>query len=217
MTTRRDVLESGIGAAIAAGFARGADPGEHAPADSERADSAAAGELEVLAEAQVDHAHACSHAKFDDRVPLDAGEGVADAPTVAETHTVWAVDHDAPGYVGFDAEAHFHDGPFVFYTFEGAVRPLVGTTVERAVVADEDCEELDEYTKVEPLDGEILLAAGERSVSFYADASGVVGEAGVEAAFADWQLGLLDTDGLRAVAGAYWLDGGNAARATPPR
>jgi len=212
MTTRRDVLESGIGAAIATGLARGIDPGGRV-ADSEHAAATAAGELELLAEAQVDHAHACSHAKFDDRVPLDAGEEVADAPTVAETHTVWEVSHDTPGYVAFDAEAHFHDGPFVLYTVAGTVRPLVGTTVERAVVADADCEELDEYTKVEPSGGEILLAAGERSVSFYADASGVVGEAGVEAAFADWGLGLLDTDGLRAVAKAYWLDGGDTARA----
>lgn len=188
----------------------GADP--ESSADAERGTaSESESTIELLAEEQVDHSHACSHAKFDDPVPLDAGATVEDAPTVDETHTIWEVSHDGPGYVVFDVESHWYDGPFVFYTVEGAVRPLVGTTDERAPVSDEDCEELDEYAKVDADDGEIVLAAGTRSVPFYADADSVVGTQGVEDALDDWRRGLLETDLLRAVIEAWWLDCENTA------
>ena len=209
MTRRRDVLETGFGAALAGLTGSGVSArDEPTAADGET--------MELLAEGFVDHSHACSHAKFDDRVPLDAGESVDDPPVVDETHTVWEVSHGDPGYVAFDPEGPVEPPPFVFYTVDGTVRPLVGETVERAPVSDDDCEELDEYTMVDPVDGELMLAVGARSVSLYADGDGVVHEVGVEAAFADWRLGLLGTDVLRAVAEAYWLDSAETARASTP-
>ena len=217
--TRRDVLRSGIGTLAAGGLASNAGGlrGVGETADSERESEPAALEdaVELLAESQVKNGHACSHAKFDDRTPLDAGETVDNAPTVDETHVIWEVDHAGVdrGYVAFDAEEHFHEGPFVFYTFAGAVRPLVGTTVVQAPLSDEDCEYLDEYAVVNPDDGSILLGVGARSVPFYTDVDGTVRAAGVDAALADWQVGLLGTDLVRDVIETFWTNGGDTATA----
>ncbi|MCX2818743.1 hypothetical protein EGH25_05175 [Haladaptatus sp. F3-133] len=119
--------------------------------------------VELLAETGIDNEHACLHGDFDDRTPLTGGSSVEDAPTVDETHDVWNVTYDGDGgYVNFDAEAHDHDGPFVFYTDSGTAEPKDEEVLERGEVT---CEELglDEYVKVGfPQDGtnSLLLTEG---------------------------------------------------------
>ncbi len=114
--------------------------------------------LELLAEEDIDHDHACLHAEFDERTPLEAGTSADDAPTADETHVIWEVTYEGEGYVRFDADAHSYDGPFVFYTADGTVGVVEGTETERDEVPDDDCEPLDEYFVVEvPEDGVILL------------------------------------------------------------
>ncbi|MCU4925471.1 rhodanese-like domain-containing protein [Halobacteria archaeon AArc-dxtr1] len=118
--------------------------------------------VELLAESSVGHIHACSHATFDDRTPLAAAGAAADAPTVADTHVIWDVTHeDDYGYVTFDAEAHAHNGAFVFYVAEGVVHTVVGTELERDVVDDDTCEVLDTYVVVAPDEGQIVLGVGD--------------------------------------------------------
>lgn len=117
--------------------------------------------LELLAEEEIDHEHACGHAKFDDREPLTAGETSDEAATVEETHVIWEVTYEGDhGYVRFDADAHWYDGPFVFYTADGAAVVSDGSELERDDVGD-DCEPLDEYVVVEPENGRITLEVGE--------------------------------------------------------
>ncbi|WP_255192521.1 hypothetical protein [Natronobeatus ordinarius] len=114
--------------------------------------------LELLAEANVDHDHACFHAEYDERTPLEAGDSVDDAPTVSNTHIIWEVTYeDDIGYVRFDADKHAYGGAFVFYTAGGSASPVDGTEVVQDTVPDEDCSELDEYLQVEPEDGQIVL------------------------------------------------------------
>ena len=114
--------------------------------------------LELLAEANLDHDHACFHAEYDERTPLEAGGSVDDAPTVSDTHVIWEVTYeDDGGYVRFDADSHSYTGPFVFYTAGGSASPVNGTELVQETVPDEDCSELDEYLQVEPEDGRIVL------------------------------------------------------------
>ncbi|MDQ2048948.1 rhodanese-like domain-containing protein [Natronolimnohabitans sp. A-GB9] len=114
--------------------------------------------LELLAEGAVDHIHACSHAKFDERESLEAGDSTADAPTIDETHTIWDVSYQGDhGQVVFDAAAHHRSGPFVFYTANGTAYAVVGTELEREAVDDDTCDLLDRYVVVEPDDGQIEL------------------------------------------------------------
>lgn len=114
--------------------------------------------LELLAESQINHEHACSHAKWDPRTPLEAGTNTEDAPSVDRTHVIWEVTHQGEqGVVTFDAESHHYDGPFVFYVAGGTVAVLVGDHLETASVADEVCDDLDRYVLIEPAGGEIQL------------------------------------------------------------
>ena len=118
--------------------------------------------VELLAETGIDNEHACLHGDFDDRTPLTGGSSVEDAPTVDETHDVWNVTYDGDGgYVNFDAEAHDHDGPFVFYTDSGTADPVNEEVLERGEVPN--CDGLEEYVKVGfPQDGtnSLLLTEG---------------------------------------------------------
>lgn len=114
--------------------------------------------LELLAEEDIDHEHACLHAEFDERTDLEAADTEDEADVVDETHVIWEVSYDgAQGYVTFDADAHSYDGPFVFYTADGSASPVVGDEEERGEVDDESCEPLDEYVQVAPEDGIITL------------------------------------------------------------
>ncbi|ELY30012.1 hypothetical protein C500_10389 [Natrialba magadii ATCC 43099] len=114
--------------------------------------------LELLAEEKIDHNHACLHAEFDEREPLEAGESPDTSPTEDETHVIWEVTYEGDaGYVAFDADEHEYDGPFVFYTAEGSALATTGTEVDRDTVGDDDCADLDEYVQVEPDDGQIVL------------------------------------------------------------
>lgn len=127
------------------------DNGE--PEESEEEEQPEEIELELLAEETVDHDHACRHAEFDDRTPLEGDDLV-----VGETHVIWSVVHEKGGRLTFDADEHHHDGPFVFYTADGTVDVSDGEEVERDEVGPDDCEPLDEYVSVEPTDdGEIVL------------------------------------------------------------
>ncbi|ELY62099.1 rhodanese-like domain-containing protein [Natronolimnohabitans innermongolicus] len=119
-------------------------------------DPTAANGVELLAEASVDHIHACSHAKFDDREPLEAAETSDAAPTVGRTHVIWAVEYDDEyGQVVFDASGY--PGSIVFYTADGSAYAVVGTELEREPVDDDTCEYLDRYVEVAPEDGRIEL------------------------------------------------------------
>ncbi|ARS88313.1 hypothetical protein [Natrarchaeobaculum aegyptiacum] len=143
------------------------EPSERADEDQDEddeTDEAVAGSnpetqsLELLAEASVDHDHACFHAEYDDRTPLEAGDSVEESPTESHTHVIWDVTYDGDsGYVRFDADAHAHGGPIVFYTAGGSATPVDGTELVQDTVPDEDCSKLDEYLQVEPDDGQIVL------------------------------------------------------------
>ncbi|MFP8954484.1 hypothetical protein ACLI4Z_16170 [Natrialbaceae archaeon A-arb3/5] len=114
--------------------------------------------LELLAEENIDHEHACLHAEFDDRTSLEAGATADEAPTVEETHVIWEVTYEGDGgYVSFDADAHDYEGALVFYTAEGSADPVTGTVLEDGDVEDDACDPLDEYIEVEPDDGFITL------------------------------------------------------------
>lgn len=113
--------------------------------------------MELLAEAEIDHEHACFHAEYDDRTPLSAADS-PDGPVESDTHVIWEVTvPGTTGYVTFDAGSHFHGGPFVFYTAAGGVTPVTGVLVEQGSVSDADCPYLDGYTVVDPVDGTITL------------------------------------------------------------
>ncbi len=161
--------------------------------------------LELLAEENVDHDHACLHALHDERTPLEAGGSVGNAPTVDDTHVIWDVTYDGEGYVRFDADAHHYDGPFVFYTYSGTVEVVDGTEEERDDVPDDDCEPLDEYIVVGvPDDGVIELEViaddeGELTVESYANDDGVVDTDGLREAVDDWRVDRIDTDLLHDV------------------
>ncbi|MDQ2050347.1 hypothetical protein RBH26_07595 [Natronolimnohabitans sp. A-GB9] len=111
--------------------------------------------VKFLGEADVDHDHACFHGDFDERTPLDSAEAPADAPVVDDTHVIWNVTYaDSAGYVSFDADGHWYDGPFVFYTADGSADPVEADVLERGTV--DNCATLDEYMVVEtPDDGTI--------------------------------------------------------------
>lgn len=117
--------------------------------------------VELLGEENVDHEHACLHGDHDDRTPLDPGASVGDAPVVSDTHVIWnATVSGDEGYVSFDADAHFADGPFVFYFADGHVEPVDGEVLERGDVGA--CDTLDQYVQVEvPDDGQIDLEISE--------------------------------------------------------
>ncbi|APX98064.1 hypothetical protein [Natronorubrum daqingense] len=92
------------------------------------------------------------------RTSLEATEARDDAPVVDDTHVIWEATYEGEhGHVDFDAAAHSHDGPFVFYTADGEADPVTGTELDRDSVEDDDCEPLDEYVEVEPDDGHIVL------------------------------------------------------------
>ncbi|GAB7019894.1 PKD domain-containing protein [Halostagnicola bangensis] len=116
--------------------------------------------LELLGEQNVNHAHACTHGDYDERTPLEAGDTADTGPIVDDDHVIWEVTYEGEdGYVTFDAEAHWYDGPFVFYTAFGSVEPVDAEVLERGGVDDEEhCDTLDEYIEVEtPDDGTIDL------------------------------------------------------------
>ncbi len=126
-------------------------PDEHEEESTERS-------LELLAEEEIDHGHACLHAEFDPRTPLEAGESADESPTESDTHVIWEVTYEGDaGYVGFDADEHERDESFVFYTAYGSAVPVQGTVVDEGVVGDDDCSDLDEYIQVAPDDGQIVL------------------------------------------------------------
>lgn len=168
--SRRAALETSVGA-LAMGLIAGCTADESGSADENEDDGSepAADDgsdssdpethsLELLAEEEIDHDHACGHAEFDDRTPLEAGSSADDEPTVTDTHVIWALTYEGDsGYVTFDAAAHFFDGPFVFYTADGSATPVVGTEIADEPVDDDACADLDEYVVVEPEDGEIVL------------------------------------------------------------
>ncbi len=146
--TRRTALKTGVGALIVATTAG------YATAQTDEG----AATLELLAEENVDHQHACLHGDFDERTPLEAGEPDEGSPTVDDTHVIWEVAYEGDQrYVVFDADAHFADGPFVFYTADGSVTAIEGTELERGPVDDEYCDSLEEYVEIEPEDGRIAL------------------------------------------------------------
>jgi len=165
--------------------------------------------MELLAEENVDHDHACLHALHDERTPLTASQSVANAPTVDDTHVIWDVTYEGDGYVRFDADSHHYDGPFVFYTYAGTVELADGTETGRDDVPDEDCEPLDEYVVVEvPDDGmiELELVAddkGELTVRSYANQDGIVDTDGLRDAVDDWRVDKIDTDLLQDVVDAW--------------
>ncbi|WP_255192524.1 PKD domain-containing protein [Natronobeatus ordinarius] len=115
--------------------------------------------LELLAEQSVDHDHACLHGDYDDRTPLEAGNSPESAPVESDDHVIWSVTYEGTaGYVTFDATDHWYDGPFVFYMADGSVEPTEADVLESGDVADEYCDTLEEYIKVEtPDDGTIVL------------------------------------------------------------
>lgn len=116
------------------------------------------GSLELLAEAGIDHEHACLHAEFDERKPLEAGSAEDSPTTVEETHVMWEVAIEGEsGYISFDVASHEHDGPFVFYTAGGAATPVVGSEGERDAVPEDACTDLEEYVQVSPEDGQLTI------------------------------------------------------------
>ncbi|NGM69624.1 hypothetical protein G6M89_11505 [Natronolimnobius sp. AArcel1] len=126
--------------------------------DDETDDEPTEHTLELLGEEHIDHEHACLHAEFDDRTPLEAGSETEAAATVDETHVIWEVTYEGEaGYVTFDADAHHADGSFVFYTADGTATPVSGTLLEEGDVDDDECGPLDEYVEVEPEEGVITL------------------------------------------------------------
>jgi len=161
--------------------------------------------LELLAEESVGHAHACSHARFDDRTPLSASEDKSAAPTVEETHVIWEVTYQEPsGYVTFDADEHWHEGPFVFYLADGTADVLEGIEVERDDVDDEDCELLDEYLVVDDDDGKITLElVGHSPLQEYTNQDAIIETDGLRGAIDDWRNGEIETDLLRDVIDAW--------------
>ncbi|MCX2818739.1 hypothetical protein EGH25_05155 [Haladaptatus sp. F3-133] len=113
--------------------------------------------IELLAEKEVNHEHACLHGGYDDRVPLTGGDSAEDAPVINETHVTWNVTHHGEeGYVSFDTEPYDHNGSFVFYTADGSAEPVGSDIAGNGNVGE--CESLEEYIKVEkPSDGVISL------------------------------------------------------------
>ena len=113
--------------------------------------------IELLAEKEVNHEHACLHGGYDDRVPLTGGDSAEDAPVINETHVTWNVTHHGEeGYVSFDTEPYDHNGSFVFYTADGSAEPVGSDITENGNVGE--CDSLEEYIKVEkPSDGVISL------------------------------------------------------------
>jgi hypothetical protein len=113
--------------------------------------------IELLAEKEVNHEHACLHGGYDDRVPLTGGDSAEDAPVVNETHVTWNVTyHGGEGYVSFDTEPYDHNGSFVFYTADGSAEPVGSDIAGNGSVGE--CDSLEEYIKVEkPSDGVISL------------------------------------------------------------
>ncbi|NUB93615.1 hypothetical protein HT576_21775 [Haloterrigena sp. SYSU A121-1] len=143
MVTRRQTLKRSAGVLTVAAVTG------HAMAQSEEH------VLELLAEVNVDHEHACLHGDYDDRVSLEAGSSAEEATTVDETHVVWEVTYQNDGYVAFDIDGYANGDSFVFYTADGSARAVSGTEIERKSVTD--CDSLDEYVKIEPEDGKIVL------------------------------------------------------------
>jgi len=161
--TRRTVLCSGVGSLSIISLTGCTEGNAEDQRDEQDERSATdeqentGGSLELLAEEEIDHEHACLHAEFDERTPLEAGESADDTPTVEETHVIWEVTYvGESGYLAFDAASHHYDGPFVFYTAAGTVEVVHGSDVDRDIVGD-SCPELDEYLVVEPDDGAIVL------------------------------------------------------------
>ncbi len=115
------------------------------------------GTVELLAEEDIDHSHACLHGDFDERTPLDAGDSADTAPTVSDTHVIWEATYEGDaGHVRFDTNDHSYPGPFVFYTADGSAEPANADVLETGEV--DECDSLDEYIEVEtPEDGIIDL------------------------------------------------------------
>ncbi|WP_255192525.1 hypothetical protein [Natronobeatus ordinarius] len=203
--TRRKVFKAGTGA-LAVAIMGGYPTAVSATSDDDDEASETKGQsLELLAEGSVGHAHACSHAKFDDRTPLSAAETKADAPTVDDTHVIWEVTYDGEqGYVTFDADGHWRDGPFVFYLADGTANVVEGTEVERDDVDDDDCEFLDEYLVADHANGQITLELVAQSpLEEYATENGVVETEGLRGAIDDWREGDTETELLRDVIDAW--------------
>jgi len=204
--TRRNTLEAGSGA-LAVAVIGGHTTTASAESDDDEASDADEQTLELLAEEEIDHDHACIHGEHDERTPLEAGESADDASTVEETHVIWEVTYEGEsGYVEFDAEEHFYDGPFVFYTADGTVEPVDGTELERGAVDDEEyCPSLDEYVEIEVSDDGVIVleVVADAPIDEYANDDGVIDMDGLQAAVDDWRVGNLDEDQLHEVGDAW--------------
>ncbi|MCU4926448.1 rhodanese-like domain-containing protein [Halobacteria archaeon AArc-dxtr1] len=176
-TGRRTALRLVVGASIASTLAGclGGDSGDDGRngSDDDSRDGSSPGStggsneafdgdaLGVVVAESVDHTYACNRVTEGAPSALDASASAADAPTIAETGTVWDVSHDGYGYVAFDAEARGHPGPFVFYVTEGAIDAVSGAETDRGTVGDDSCGRLRSYVAVTPDDGRIILGVGD--------------------------------------------------------
>ncbi len=157
-TTATDEVEVTVESDSGSGSDPGTDPDPEPEPDPEPDPTTHT--LELLGEQNVDHAHACTHGDYDERTPLEAGDSPDSGTVVDDDHVIWEVTYeDDKGYVTFDADSHWYDGPFVFYTAFGSVEPVDAEVLERGGVDDEEhCDTLDEYIEVEtPDDGTIDL------------------------------------------------------------
>ncbi|GAB3017499.1 hypothetical protein [Natronobiforma cellulositropha] len=200
--TRRHLLSSAArGTTVAAAGVTALGSVGTASAD----DTAVRQSLELLAERQVDHSHACLHALYDEREPLDAGGSATSAPTVGGTHVIWEATYEGEtGYVTFDASTHWWDGPFVFYSAYGSLEAVTGTELERESVADSECRGLDEYVRIDPEDDLVTLALSvEVPVATYAGSDGTIDVDGLQTAVDDWRDDVISTAHLQNVVAAW--------------
>ncbi|NGM69622.1 hypothetical protein G6M89_11495 [Natronolimnobius sp. AArcel1] len=109
--------------------------------------------IKFLVETEIDNSHACFHGDYDSRTALDGGDEPGSGPVLEDDHVIWNVTAEGEsGYVTFDTEPHWWDGPFVFYTADGTADPVDAEVVERGEV--DECATLDSYVQVEtPEDG----------------------------------------------------------------
>ena len=126
--------------------------------------------VNFLAETNVDHDHAAFHGEVDQRHAVDAGDALGEGPVLEEDHLYWNVTYEgSAGYVTFDTEPHFYDGPFVFYVANGDVEPVNADVIEREEVGEiegagnvYETDTIEEYIKVEtPESGEIEFRISE--------------------------------------------------------
>ncbi len=150
--TETDMIE------VAVEAASGSDPGPGPEPDPDPdPEPGPEHTLELLAEQNVDHDHACTHGDYDTRTPLDAGNSPDAGTVVDDDHVIWAVTYEGnEGYVTFDADGHWYDGPFVFYMADGSADPVDAPVLDSGGVPA--CDSLDSYVEVEtPDNGQIVL------------------------------------------------------------